>query len=273
MANLTMGPTASVAYVAKDGSMNGVLVPNLATAPAVVVGTGLGAYAIATTSAGTQIYSLTANAATQVLTDTSGMGLGIAAQATIVYYTLAGGRVWSFDALNPSPKPARFSMSASAPMGPIIADDQAVFWPVDGSPTQMLRAGFGGPSSQAAPITMPLPAPVYALATDATNVYWTDTSGGVYFVDKLGTQSVTTLHAPDPTNPMGAYGIAVAPDGSVYFAYGSQVFRTLLFALQTTPLPGTYMNPHGIAVDGTYVYVADHGSGTSNGAIWKVAHP
>jgi hypothetical protein len=264
------GPS-TVGYISKDLSKTGVVVSNLAGAPAIVAaGSGTGAIAVGWSAnssgqPGGAIYSVIGGTATIPATVSMTM-LGVAADSTTVFFTTPSWPAWAFT-LGGAP-PAPFSTSTEMAAGPIAADPQGVYWFTTAG--HLLRANSDG----TAVITLCMPPDtVNNIATDMNSAYWTDQSGGVYLVGKSAAGNAVTLNAPSTTP---AYGIAVSPgNASVFFAQGSKVLR-LDFPYKNPPvmLATGLVNPRGVAFDGTYLYVADKGTGnmtSPDGRILRIA--
>jgi hypothetical protein len=109
-------------------------------------------------------------------------------------------------------------------------------------------------------------APV-SLAVDGTNVYWTESNGGVFKVSRdadLG--PVTTLKTPDDA---GSSAGRIATDGTnVYWVDTAHQAIQYVSVLGGTPAPlVSPSNPGGVATDGAYVYWSD----LSDRAVYRVA--
>jgi hypothetical protein len=233
-------------------------------APA-VVSQGSGAYAAVTTDTNSLMGNVDVLGTGTVVTLSSVANVtmqGIAVWGSTVYFTTTSANV---SIVPPGGQPQSFVANQTA-QGPITADGQGVYWPT--IENEMVYAPLGVGSS-ATPLCTGLPAPVNAVTTDATYVYWTDQSGGVYRVTKNTAGSRQSLNAlPDNT---AAYGIAVDGAGSVYFAQGADVLRVTFTSNQPIVVAPKVGAPRGLVLDGTDLYVADMGAAGMPGRILRIS--
>jgi hypothetical protein len=259
--NPPSGPSTA-GFVSKDGMQHGTPVTGVLGAPA-IASPGSGAYAAtwAGTSQGT-LYTFSGGTAATVVGTVMDTTLGVAVWGATVYFTTTGSKAWM---IPPGGMPVVLSSAAGIASGPIVADSTGVYWPT--TTDHMVSAGLtGGNPTQLCTVA----ASVNAVTTDSSFVYWTDQSGGVYRVSK--NSDAGTPETLNGGNGTPAYGIAVDNAGDVYFAQGSQVLRIVFpFGAPPTVLAGGLSHPRGVALDGTFVYVAEQGTpSTSDGSILKI---
>jgi hypothetical protein len=152
------------------------------------------------------------------------------------------------------------SDAGSGPQG-VAVDTQNVYWTtfVGGTVERAPLAGGGQSLTLAAMQSYP-----EGIALDSANVYWA-TSGTVMKVPIGGGQPQTLALAPGINPGWGGIDVdtGIAVDGAnVYFAdYQGRAIKKVPIdgGSAVVVAKGTY--PLGIALDDTYVYWTDHGSG------------
>ncbi len=259
--NDSPGGPSTAAFVSKDGMVSGTPLIGLLGAPSIAAANSL-AYAVTWVDDSfmqpvTTVNTFGGTTGPKVIgTLTGAAPLGVTVWGATVFFTAVGTNVWI---IPPGGMPVNFqTASTELPSGPIVADATGVYWPTTAG--HMIASDLGG--AKAISIGA-VPDAVNAVATDASSVYWTDQSGGVYQLAKAGGGT------PMSINPLAmmvpARGIAVDPsDSTVYFAQGTQVLR-LQFPFGKDPVAVVtgLVDARGVAFDGSFVYVADRGTGSA----------
>jgi hypothetical protein len=265
--NVPSAQQATVGQVDKTGASPLVLQQNLIAAPA-IASPAMGAYAavndVGPNGAEGRILPIGMASVPPVVEPGATLN-GIAVYGSSVYFTDR-----FIDVFYIAGPGIAATFSAESPTGPIAADASGVYWSsISG---EIVSATQPGQAPQSISKT---PASPNAITTDMLYVYWTDMSGGVYRAAKDPDGSAPLVLNAGAFGSTSAYGIAVDGAGNVYFALGGDVYVAQFpYAHLPIPLDTGLVAPHGIALDGTTLYVADHGTPpTANGGIVTVAVP
>jgi hypothetical protein len=183
----------------------------------------------------------------------------IAVDSTSIYWTnsgssTAGGDVMSAPLCGGTPvtiaPPVMLGPTTEANPSALVANASSVFWIVTNGNGYILSAPIGGGSTSTLATDQYAP---FALAIDASNVYWLEDgsidggSGAVVKVSLTG-GTPTTLARPEfPSD------IAVDTD-NVYFSANNGVFSVPIAGGATTTIAGLTDGADGIAVDAANVY-------------------
>jgi hypothetical protein len=150
--------------------------------------------------------------------------------------------------------------SAQADPRGIAVDSANLYWADYGN------NAAGGGSIVKMPLATGVPAPLlqglngpYAIAIDATSVYWTNIGDGTVMRAPLAGGTPVTLAGGQSLS----YDIAVDDSGVYWTTFnGGTVMRAPLGGGFVTTIASGQDHPHGIALDPTSVYWTNYGDGT-----------
>jgi hypothetical protein len=148
----------------------------------------------------------------------------------------------------------------------LTVDTENAYWTVEGTYGSVVQKQLKG--GYALTLAYPVDAP-RRVTVDKTNVYWTAAGAAGGAVQKITIGEQAAKDSPPDTlasGQMGAHGIAIDPaDEYVYWtnklADGGSVQKVSIDGGVPTTLATRQVSPAGVAVDSTYVYWVDFGSG------------
>jgi hypothetical protein len=206
---------------------------------------------------GTPVVVAEATGAREVFTDLSVDGSDLYFASTTDNVDM-GGTIYRVPLAGGSPIPVTTVAPPSAPVG-IALDVSGVYFTTTGEATVMSVAkGGGSPSTLATDLTDPL-----SIRVRNQTVIWTELTRGLFTLPTSGGTSPTQLSVVG-----GAASLAV-DDVHAYFTsvLFSSLHRVPLAGGQTVDLLRMVVQPGGVVVDDTSVYVAANGT---TGAVLKV---
>ena len=190
---------------------------------------------------------------------------GIAVDATHVYWSNYGsGAVMGLPLGGGSPTP--ISLSGTHPVYMALSPDDVLFWAEAPAGPGHCDTPFDGgvlvdnPPGSAASVFVSGRCDPWAVAADASSVYWVDQGDGeVLQSPRPGGGAVTVL----ATGQCAPIGIAIDATAVYWTTCGGGTVMKLPFGTSTPATLASGLScPHGIAVDGSRVYWANYEGGT-----------